>query len=282
MLAILLFALGFPAADGLLKSWDVFSLIFFRNVLGFGFLIILASIWLGPIRLLELPWFKGTVVGAIGFGTGSVMLLVAQSISNAITAALAAACMPIFAVLLEVLLDKRAMSMRFIFSIILVITGGGIATGMSPKEFNLSIGLAVGLLASAIFAWGSRTTVKSFPELSPLERTIITSLGMFLFCMLVWLFVFLEFPERIFIPFSIIENSLLLFIYCIVALAISQILWISAVADVGVGIASFHLNAAPFYVMIILYFLGSDWDWIQTFGVILLTIGTINAQLKNF
>ena len=48
--------------------------------------------------------------------------------------------------------------------------------------------------------------------------------------------------------------------------------------DIGIGIASFHLNAAPFYVMIIVFALGSDWNWMQALGAAILTIGTLLAQ----
>jgi drug/metabolite transporter (DMT)-like permease len=53
------------------------------------------------------------------------------------------------------------------------------------------------------------------------------------------------------------------------------------VEDVGIGIASFHLNAAPFYVMIIVFALGSDWNWMQALGAAILTVGTLLAQLPE-
>ena len=46
-------------------------------------------------------------------------------------------------------------------------------------------------------------------------------------------------------------------------------------------IASFHLNATPFYVMIIVYLFGSDWNWMQVFGAAILTVGTLIAQLPE-
>ena len=33
--------------------------------------------------------------------------------------------------------------------------------------------------------------------------------------------------------------------------------------------------------MIIVFFLGSDWDWLQTGGVVILTIGAVLAQLPE-
>ena len=60
----------------------------------------------------KLPWFKGFWIGGIGFGFGSLLLLIAQAMTDA-TTALAAAAMPIFAVGLEVALDGRRLSARF-------------------------------------------------------------------------------------------------------------------------------------------------------------------------
>ena len=78
-----------------------------------------------------------------------------------------------------------------------------------------------------------------------------------------------------------ISNIGLLFIYACLALGFSHVFWIKAVEDVGIGIASFHLNATPFYVMIIVFILGSEWNWMQALGAAVLTVGTILAQLPD-
>ena len=78
-----------------------------------------------------------------------------------------------------------------------------------------------------------------------------------------------------------ISNLGLLIIYACLALGISQIFWIKAVDEIGIGIASFHLNATPFYVMIIVYLFGSDWNWMQVLGAAILTVGTLLAQLPG-
>jgi drug/metabolite transporter (DMT)-like permease len=72
-----------------------------------------------------------------------------------------------------------------------------------------------------------------------------------------------------------------LLIYACLALGLSQVFWIKAVGEVGIGIASFHLNATPFYVMIIIFVFGSEWNWMQALGAAILTIGTLLAQLPE-
>jgi drug/metabolite transporter (DMT)-like permease len=67
-------------------------------------------------------------------------------------------------------------------------------------------------------------------------------------------------------------------IFAIGGLAISQMLWIVAVGKLGVGLAALHINATPFYVMLILFALGGAWNWMQAFGALLVAIGVIIAQ----
>ena len=233
------------------------------------------------VVLRKLPWFKGFWIGGIGFGFGSMLLLIAQAMTDATTAALAAAAMPIFAVGLEVALDGRRLSARFLLAVALVLFGGALAAGVNLGVSTISLGFALGLLASGIFAWGSRETVKSFPSLSPLTRTAVTTSGMFGFVAIPCLFaMFFQYSWSA-VGTLDISNVGLLFIYACLALGISQIFWIKAVEDIGIGIASFHLNATPFYVMIIVYLLGSDWNWVQVLGAAILTVGTLLAQLPE-
>ena len=279
--AIFLFALGFPAADQLLQTWGIMTLISLRNFLALIVMIFLIHMLERSVVLRKLPWAKGFLIGGIGFGFGSLLLLIAQAMTDATTAALAATAMPIFAVALEVTFDGRRLSGRFLLAVGLVLFGGGLAAGVIPGKSSIGIGFALGLLASGVFAWGSRETVKSFPTLSPLSRTAITTSGMFGF-MVIPCFVAMFFEHSWSAVGSLdISNIGLLFIYACLALGLSQVFWIKAVGEVGIGVASFHLNATPFYVMIIIFILGSEWNWMQALGAAILTVGTVMAQLPE-
>ena len=66
-----------------------------------------------------------------------MLLLLSQSMTNAVTAALAAATMPICAVALEVALDGKRLTLRFSSGVALVILGGLIASGIQfGRIFN--------------------------------------------------------------------------------------------------------------------------------------------------
>jgi drug/metabolite transporter (DMT)-like permease len=67
-------------------------------------------------------------------------------------------------------------------------------------------------------------------------------------------------------------------IFSVGSLAISQLLWIISVGRLGIGWSSLHINAAPFYVMLILFALGGDWDWRQVGAAMLVVLGVLIAQ----
>ena len=120
------------------------------------------ALTLGAASLSRLPWRKGFWIGFFGFGIGSMLLLLSQSMTNAVTAALAAVTMPICAVALEVALDGKRLTLRFLIDVALVVLGGLSASGIQFGEFQLGLGFLIGLCASSLFVWGSRATVRSF------------------------------------------------------------------------------------------------------------------------
>ena len=124
VLSMLLFAVGFPAAGVLLETWGPIALIAARVVLACALMLALWVVVAGPGAVRAAPWRRGMLIGAIGFGTGTVMLLITQDLTDAVTAALVAASMPVAAVGLEVLLDGRRLTGNFLAGVVLVLTGG--------------------------------------------------------------------------------------------------------------------------------------------------------------
>ena len=278
MAAVGIFAFGFPAAEKLLETWGIISLIMIRNGLALALLLGLLARAQGMNNLLRLPWMQGFWVGAIGFGIGSLLLLVTQYLTNAVNAALAAATMPVFAVVLEVILDKRQLTKRFLGAVALVLAGGFVATNAELGNLRFGWGFLLGLLATSFYAWGSRATVKHFPGLTPLARTTVTTGGMFGFCAIAFGAALVFKMPATHVPAPEAFDIVLLLIYAWGALAISQLLWIKGVGQIGIAVASFHLNATPFYVMLILLMFGNDWNWVQAAGAFILALGVIIAQ----
>lgn len=83
-----------------------------------------------------------------------------------------------------------------------------------------------------------------------------------------------EGPASVFDPHTLA----LLAIYSIGGMAISQFFWIASVERLGIGLAAFHINVAPFYVMLILLGLGGVWSWPQAIGAAIVALGVVVAQ----
>lgn len=281
VLGVALFALGFPVAEELLAHWGAISLITARTVLGCALLFPLWVIADGWTRVLAAPWMRGLGIGALGFGTGTVILLVVQDFTDPVTAVLAAATMPVSAVALEVLFDGRRLTAHFLLGMALVLAGGYLATGVSLHDGEYGWGIVLGLAASMLFAWGSRKTVKGLPEMTSFGQCTLTTIGAMVFCVAtVIVFGLAGWPGTHVAPLGV-AGWLQVLIYAWVSLAISQILWLKGVTWLGVGLASFHLNAAPFYVMLILLLMGGTWEWNKAIGAAILATGVIIAQRRR-
>ena len=75
------------------------------------------------------------------------------------------------------------------------------------------------------------------------------------------------------------KHIMMLLIFSLPAIAISQLLWIWAAGRLGILMASLHMNAVPFYVMlIVVMFLGDPWCWDQAIGAVLVATGVLLAQ----
>ena len=80
----------------------------------------------------------------------------------------------------------------------------------------------------------------------------------------------------------IIEASLKeyfqLTVYALLGMTVSQFLWLFGIKKIGLGLASIHMNATAFYVMIILTIFGGTWNNYQLFGAIIVGIGVYISQ----
>ena len=279
--SIVFYAMGFPAAEFLLDDWDVISIVAALNTLAFILIFFIWILYEGFQEVRVAKWNKGFWIGAIGFGIGSFFVLLLQSITSPVIAALMVATMPVAAVTLEIFLDGRKMTRWFLFGIVLVLFGGFIASGANLKNDSIGLASFLGITGVGLFAWGSRATVKNLPGMSLLGQVAVTTSGM------VGSAVFVYFVSSIFFDITespsqiTYEHIGLILIYACLAIGISQILWIKSVAQLGIGLSSFHLNAAPFYVMLMLFLLGNSWIWHQTLGAVIVISGVIIAQRRT-
>jgi hypothetical protein len=59
----------------------------------------------------------------------------------------------------------------------------------------------------------------------------------------------------------------------------AQLSWIWGAGGLGILLASFHMNAVPFYVMVfVVLTLGRKWSWMQAIGAALVAAGVMVSQ----
>jgi drug/metabolite transporter (DMT)-like permease len=276
--SMLVWAAGLPAADVIIPLIPPLPLTAMRTGLA---ALVLMAVWLlvegvGPIRGGR--WAMGILIGGICIALGAMLLVIGQAYTDAITVSIITASMPIIGIALEVMLDGRRITGALILGLGLSLFGGVIALAKGGFSLDLGLGALAAFASCAVFTWGSRATVTTFPDMTPLGRTTLTVAGAFIAALAVSLtwsamggapvqWAALGWPEF---------GALAMF--GIGSLAISQILWIISVERIGVGAASLHMNAVPFYVMIFAFALGAEWSWLQTFGAGIVVVGVMVAQ----
>ena len=277
--AMIMWSFAFPIAEFMLVSWGTVTLVMARQLIAVSALF---ACWLwidGLAKIRGADWLGGVRIGGVGFGFGSIAFLVGQSMSDAVTPAIAASMMPIVGALLEVTLDGRRMRPRLFCGIVLALMGGLLAIGTRMNEGNFGWGSLLCLFSVVLFAWATRATNKNLGKLSFVGQTTITLSGSLVVVLMVYLLM------RVFdVPGTNLglldSNHILLLVFTSVAsLALAQFMWIRGAAGLGIMLASLHMNAVPFYVMVVVVlFLGESWNWWQAAGAALVAVGVLLAQ----
>lgn len=272
-------SIGFPAGSILLESWDLVTLLAVRLIPGTLLLVVFWRLMEGKITLSADLWLKGMTIGGIGFGFGTTLLLYGQSQSNPVTPVIAAAMMPVAAAMLEVVLDKKRLSASLFLGLICAVTGGLIAAGVKWGGYDIGVGFLWCLLATILYAWATRETNKRLDALTSLGQTVVTIVGAAAFIAIVWVAAVIAYPENQQYGALGGRELALLFVFSILSVSISQPCWIAGARGLGVTVASFHLNAVPFYVMAIMVFLNNgSLDMWRLFGAVIVIAGVTLAQ----
>ncbi len=277
MASMVAWAIGLPAATQLIGPVPPLTLTAARMGMAALFLVPLWWMIEGRGALTAAHWGRGIAIGGSTIGLGAFLLVIGQGLTNEVTVAIISASMPLIGMTIEVVLDGRRITPALVLGIALSLAGGLMALGSGG---GLSLGLGAGLCFAsvAIFTLGSRMSVTAFPALSPLGRSAVTVTGAALATglgALIWTLLGGPQPDW---PALGWGSFGALAIYALMGMAISQLLWILSVGHLGIGLASLHINAAPFYVMILLFALGSPWNWAQAFGALVVGAGVLMAQ----
>jgi drug/metabolite transporter (DMT)-like permease len=273
-----IWASGLPAANLIIPHMPPIALTAGRATLA---ALVLLPIWWaleGHRTILGADWLRGAWVGFVTLGLASFFVIIALQFNDPVTVAIVTAVMPVAGILLECLADKRPFTRALGLGLLLSVAGGLIAVSGSAGSLDFGVGVLAALASVLCYTWGSRETVKALPDLSPLGRSTITVAG----CAVVALIAALgdgllrgQWPDWQAIGPTELAG---LAIFGIGSMAVSQLLWIISVGRIGIGAASMHMNAVPFYTMLIVFLLGGPWNWMQTLGAAIVVAGALIAQ----
>ena len=278
--SMLIWSLAFPAADLLLVNWGPMALTVTRFVISVLFLI---PIWImleGWDTVRKAPWLRGILIGGPTFGLAPYLLLVSQDFTSAVTAAILASTLPIVSTLIEVITGERKLRSYFVIGLALSVVGAIVATGQ-VDAVSLGWGALAMIGSVTLFALGSYWSVRQFPEVTPMGHAALPLVGGLIMTILIY-------GGMVLLGMDVVPQHNIsttewawIVVYALAGMAISQLLWVAAIGHIGVALASFHINATPFYVMIYMLFLGAAWDWRAAIGAAIVIAGVIVAQKRK-
>lgn len=276
--SMVVWAAGLPAADLIIPHMPPVALTAARTTLA---ALVLLPLWLmfeGGKVVRQAQWLTGAWVGFVTLGLASFFVIIALKFNDPVTVAIVTAIMPVAGILLECVADKRPFTRALAIGLFLSVVGGLIAVRGSEGQLDFGIGVLAALASVLCYTWGSRETVRALPNLSPLGRATITVAG----CAIVAILAAVgdgllrgAWPDWSAIGLKEFGG---LAIFGIGSMALSQFLWIISVGRIGIGAASMHMNAVPFYVMLMVFLLGGSWNWWQTLGAAIVVLGALIAQ----
>lgn len=276
--SMVIWAAGLPAADLIIPHMPPVALTACRALLATAVLLPIWWVVDGKAAVLGADWIRGAWVGFVTLGLASFFVIIALQFNDPVTVAIVSAIMPVIGILLEWALDHRPFTKALGIGLVLSVAGGLIAVNGADGEISFGIGVLAALASVTLYTWGSRETVKAFPALTPLGRSTITIAGGAIVATIAALAdgaLRGQWPDWAAIGWPEFGG---LAAFSIGSMAIAQLLWIVSVGRIGIGAASMHMNAVPFYVMLMVFLSGGPWNWGQTVGAAIVVTGAAVAQ----
>ena len=280
--AVVLWATSFPATEALLAGWHPLPLVAVRlavSALSLTFMMVLA----GQARLLlRLPWRDIALVGGLGLGAGTVLLVWGQDYSNPVTVAIIVTTLPLVSAVMGLALGQERVTAMIALGLACAIAGGVLAS-LPPEGASLDFrGGEILVVGSVVlFTWFSRASVIRLSGLPDLAKTAATLIAATVVVSLASAVAVYSGAVEVRYDLSLPSIGLLVWIGC-VANGTSMFLWLVGARKLGVTIAAIHLNAVPFYVILIALVLGGSLFLSQVWGACLVALGALLAQLPAF
>jgi drug/metabolite transporter (DMT)-like permease len=280
--AVVLWATSFPATEALLASWHPLPLVAARlaiSALSLSIMMVLAG-QAGFFR--RLPWRDVALFGGLGLGAGTVFLVWGQDYSNPVSVAIIVTTLPLVSAVMGFALGQERITAMITLGIACAIAGGILAS-LPPEGASLDFRGGEFLVVGSVllFTWYSRASVTRLAALPDLTKTAVTMMAATVVVTLASGAVTAGGTVEARYDLSPTSIGLLVWVG-FVSNGLSMFLWLVGARKLGVTIAAIHLNAVPFYVILIALILGGTLYVSQVWGACLVALGALLAQLPAF
>ncbi len=278
---MLIWAINFPLAVAILKTWDALALAPVRMVLAGLTVLCFALLFRQSKDLLETLRNRRFVLASVLFGVSAMFFMYAQAKVDAVSASVVVSSLPLFSAMFGWWAGTEKPGWRLLFAILLTVAGG-VLTAVVSAQGSGSEGSFVGLasmLAGVIFyVWYSREMVVRFASWPDLAKTASSMLLAAIPCLGVVAVVIIA-GGSLRHDLSATSLAQVAFLAC-VTIGASSVLWLWTGRAVGVTVAGMHHNMVPFYVIMLGTFSGSVITFNHVVGALLVVAGAVLAQLR--
>ncbi|MCS5556285.1 MAG: DMT family transporter [Arenicellales bacterium] len=279
VLSMLLWSTSFPISEVLLLRWDALSLAVVR--LGGGALMLTLMGWGIRNRYSWTNWpvRSALMIGAVGIGIGTFALNLGLKYSNPVNVSVIVTTIPLFSVMLGVIKHEETLSPRIMIAIGLAICGGVLVSWSSTQtQAGFQGGELLVLGAVILWTWYSRVSVTRLLVIPAYPRTVLTLLGGALCLIPVALVLEGSGWVDLNAPWSVSDLPLIGGL-CAFGVGLSMVCWMISAEKIGVTIAALHINALPFYVLLLGLMFGGTLLVSQVTGAVLVAAGAVLAQI---
>ena len=279
VLSMLLWSTSFPISEVLLMRWDALSLAVVR--LGGGALMLTLMGWGIRNRYSWTNWpvRSALMIGAVGIGIGTFALNLGLKYSNPVNVSVIVTTIPLFSVMLGVIKHEETLSPRIMIAIGLAICGGVLVSWSSTQtQAGFQGGELLVLGAVILWTWYSRVSVTRLLVIPAYPRTVLTILGGALCLIPVALVLEGSGWVDLNAPWSVSDLPLIGGL-CAFGVGLSMVCWMISAEKIGVTIAALHINALPFYVLLLGLMFGGTLLVSQVTGAVLVATGAVLAQI---
>jgi len=225
------------------------------------------------------PVRSALMIGAVGIGIGTFALNLGLKYSNPVNVSVIVTTIPLFSVMLGVIKHEETLSPRIMIAIGLAICGGVLVSWSSTQtQAGFQGGELLVLGAVILWTWYSRVSVTRLLVIPAYPRTVLTILGGALCLIPVALVLEGSGWVDLNAPWSVSDLPLIGGL-CAFGVGLSMVCWMISAEKIGVTIAALHINALPFYVLLLGLMFGGTLLMSQVTGAVLVATGAVLAQI---